>query len=156
MAKKVTKKESPKINPDNLAQFVARHNNKMRVIIDTVSRYDAADVDRKTMEALSPSVPMQARAKAAFEILAWNHLIRPYAHPSRQYSVNLEPYRELVEKSAEALYMYAITVDKEPSKDTLKKLKALHPQIAKDYEEYCANYSAALKEIDHFSTYIAW
>jgi hypothetical protein len=156
MAKKPAKKEAPKVDPDNLAQFVARHNTKMRAILDTVSRYDAADVDRKTMEALTPTLPLQTRAKAAFEVLAWNHIIRPYTHPNRQYSVNLEPYKALVEKSAEALYMYAITVDKEPSKETLKKLKALHPQIAKDYEDYCANYAVATREIENFSWSVTW
>lgn len=156
MAKKARSKEAPKYDEEALLVFISRHNAKLRSIVDTISRFDASDVDRRTMMALSNSVPLVLRARAAFEVIAWHHIIRPYTNPKHHYTINLTPFRDLVYKNAEALYLYAITVEVTPSPEIQKRLKALHPQVARDYKQYCDNFTAASQKIEDFSWAISW
>lgn len=152
MAKKI--KDEPALK--KAENFITTHTQKMRTILDTIARYDIADIDRKTMEALSDSFPMEMRAKAAFAVVAWNVVIRPYEHPERQYSVNLDPFKKIIERNADALYMYATVVLREPSKDIEKKLKALHPQVAKDYSKYCREYRETLQVYETLPLALSW
>lgn len=128
-----------------VGDFVTAHNEKMRVLVDTIGKIRPDEIDDLTAKTFSPSHAPRMRAFSAWEVYAWNVIINPYQHPSRSYQIDLSPYRSLIDKDAETLYLFGLACEVKPSEEIYKKLKTLHPEYAAQYLDYCKDYTVAEK-----------
>jgi hypothetical protein len=125
--------------------FLQEFSEIIRTSVDNTSRLNVMGIDMKAIEA-KYAFTQEERSKAAWYVLSWNLLLTPWGKNRDSY-INLEVYEDLVKSSPDTLYMYAVLVDKQPNKKTLDKLKTMHPENAKLYEQYC-QYSSILN-VEH-------
>ncbi len=123
--------------------FMVEHPAKVRSLVDQITKLTNEDIERDTQAAHSLLEDSYERAKAAFEVLAWNFIVNPYYHPKRQYWMNTDPYTKLIETEAQYTYMFAMMIIKKPSDYAYEKLRQLHAETAKVYRDYCRNYAIA-------------
>lgn len=140
----------------DLLDFIESHMTEIRAVLDSVSNLSLIDIDARTSAAHSPFADEFTRARMSWEILAWNAFIRPFDHPSRAYHFDSEHYERLVEKDADALYLYAVFVLKTPSTHVHTLLKSLHPGTARQYWNYARNYAIASERFTPIDLLTNW
>jgi hypothetical protein len=128
---------------NGILDFISNHMSDIRDVLDRVSNLTIVDIDSRIAGAHSTILDDAKRARMAWEVLAWNAFIRPFEHPARQYHFESSHYERLVEKDADALYLYAVFVLKTPSARVHDTLKSLHAGTARQYYNYARNYAIA-------------
>jgi hypothetical protein len=132
---------------------ISRH---IRYIVEAVARMQPGDVQRRVIEALDTTVPIPVRARSAWEVLAWHHFLKPYQHPDRGYVFNMERLIPIIEKDADSLFLYGMLLVKEPSEELYGKLKSLNAPVAKQYRDYCRNYTIVQHDEDVGKLLFGW
>lgn len=136
--------------------FLISISQHIRHIVEAVARLEPADVQDKLVEAMSSTQPDAKRAKSAWEVLAWHHFLKPYQHPERKYVFKPELLVPLVEKDANSLFLYGMIIVKEPSDEIYGKLKNMNKAVAKQYRDYCRNFSIVQHDEDIGKLLFGW
>lgn len=131
----------------NADHFQVAFATKMRNIVTTIGHLTGPDVDYRAELVHRCKLGVCDRAKAAWEIVAWYTMFAPYDHPKRNHIVRLQPFIDVIEKDAEALYNYAVYILRSPSEEVFNKLKALHPEYANMYRTHVRNYAIASEKV---------
>lgn len=122
----------------NIDTFFAEHSEKIRDVLEEAARYGGvAAFDQAVMGCRSVHNDPITQAEMAWQAIAWQHLVSPYDHESRQFYQNQEVLAEAVVKHHVALYKYALFILQEPKEDVYAALKRMSARAAKQYKEYC-------------------
>ena len=139
-----------------LLDFIESHMSEIRAVLDSISNLTLLDIDTRTRAAHSPITDDHVRARMSWEILAWNAFIRPFDHPNRAYHFESAHYERLVEKDADALYLYAVFILKKPCAKVYNTLKTLHSGTARQYWNYARNYAIASENFQPIELLTNW
>lgn len=131
----------------NTEQFLAVFAAKVRSVVSTIAALDVTDIDSRAALIHRKLTPTRERALAAWEVLAWNVMFKPFTHPDRKYKFDPTPYVAAIHEDPEALFNYGVYIDRKPSTEILKKLKVLHPEYARMYRTHMRNYAIAMDKV---------
>lgn len=140
----------------NADHFLTAFAGKMRNIVTSIGHLSGSDVDYRSELIHRSMISGRDRAKAAWEIVAWYVMFAPYDHPKRKHIVRLQPFIDVIEKDAEALYNYAVYILRDPSEDVFGKLKALHPEYANMYRAHMRDYAIASEKVPLGTALFNW
>lgn len=140
----------------NTEQFLAHFAGKVRSVVGNLATLDVTDIDARAAMIHTKLAPVRERALAAWEVLAWNVMFKPFSHPKRLYKFDPAPYLRAVEQDPEALFNYGVYIERKPSQETLKKLTLLHPEYARMYRTHMRNYAIALEKVPYVGPLFNW
>jgi len=136
--------------------FLISISQHIRHLVEAIARLEPGDIQVKLVEAFGHQYPAHKRARSAWEVLAWHHFLKPYAHPERSYRFQPELLIPIIEKDPDSLFLYAMILVKEPSDDIYAKLKTMNQSIAKQYRDYCRNYAIVQHDEDISHLLFGW
>ena len=128
-------------------QFVTALADNIRTMVSAVSMMHGDMID-SFLEGIPSMEDAHTRAMKSWHVVAWFNFFEPYAHPDRKHFIDLSKYIEYLKKDAEAYYMYAVFIIKEPSVEVYAALKNMHPEVARRYANHCKNLDVARYNLD--------
>lgn len=123
-------------------KFITSFMDSIRSMTHTLSLFSGYTIDKQMYDALSEPEAATSPMKA-WHVVAWHTFFEPYVLPARKHHISLDGLIKIIERSADAYYLYAVFVLKEPSLAVYNKLKTLHPEVASKYANHCKNFSVA-------------
>lgn len=136
--------------------FLDESAARIRSISTAIAQLDNVDIDRALLTAYRNDHAIEARAKAAWEVVAWHTLFSPFSHDKRGYACSLKPLIETLQLDSVIFYLYGTTLAKCPDEATYDKLRAMHVEAARAYREYARNYRVAEAERGDLSFLYPW
>lgn len=140
----------------NSPQFLTVFAAKVRSVVTNIANLDVTDIDSRAAMIHTKLTPIRERALAAWEVLAWNTMFKPFNHPRRWYKFDPAPYLAIIEQDPEALFNYGVYIERQPSQETLNKLKVLHPEYARMYRTHMRNYAVAFDKVPIIAPIFNW
>lgn len=142
IGKPVSKTELNEVH-EKFSTYLSMHSDKVRQVVDSLSKYTQADIDKMALQCFRKDGNPSELAKSAWQILAWLYLFEPHSHPSRQYFINKDRLADLIALSPESLYMYGLFVVRKPDTAIYEILaNSTNKATAALYRNYCINATA--------------